>query len=83
MQLKTRYYGYFVRVCSLMGQSPDAMAYEIGAMRTGEALEAGPYRLRLEGRRQSPCGTLYRVMLTEDGRPVLRAPLLISPPKRS
>lgn len=68
----------------MMRQRQDRMAYEISTMIPGQKLETDSYQLKLDGVKQSNEGTLYYVILLDkrEQKIVLKAPLLLSSPKR-
>jgi len=61
MELKNRYYGYFLTACSLLNVRQDILAYNISKMNDGEELQINSFLLKFEGRKLSSEGTLYKV----------------------
>jgi hypothetical protein len=83
MQLKNRYYNYFLSACRILNVRQDILALRISKMEAGEALMINSYMLKFEGMKPSSEGILYIISIWDaEGKCVLKAPVLLTMPRR-
>ncbi len=83
MELKNRYYNYFLSACKILNVRQDVLAYKISKMDAGEALVINSFTLKFEGMKPSNEGVLYIISIRDDeGKCVLKAPVLLTMPRR-
>lgn len=83
MELKNRYYNYFLSACKILNIRQDILALRISKMEAGEALIVNSYTLKFEGMKPSSEGILYIISIWDaEGKCILKAPVLLTMPRR-
>jgi hypothetical protein len=80
MLLKTKYWQYFLRLCTRTGLEISTMQDIISSLEPGCATRVGDYSFRLMSKENEKFGTVYRVEVYERHELVLKSPVLLHRP---
>ena len=82
MLLKTKYWRYFLRLCTSTGFEVSTLQDMVSSLEQGCEKRVGDYSFRLVSKEKERFGTVYKIEVYERQELVLKSPVLLHEPQK-